>query len=148
MAEVMQMEAPAEGEVQEWEEGMEAGGPLPVQTLEVRRRDVPDRNPAPRATGAAPHSRHPITISQIRARLFLTHRLTRLPPSPAQEHGVAASDIKKLVEAGVHTVEVLAHASKKALKDIKGLSEMKVEKLKAAGASRATPNLGTPGLTL
>ena len=50
----MQMEAPAEGEVQEWEEGMEAGGPLPLQTLEVRRRDVPD-----------------ITISQIRARLFL-----------------------------------------------------------------------------
>ena len=49
MAEVMQMEAPAEG-VQEWEEGMEAGGPLPLQTLEVRRRD---RNPAPRATGAA-----------------------------------------------------------------------------------------------
>ena len=66
-----------------------------------------------------------------------------------QEHGVAASDIKKLVEAGVHTVEGLAPcASKKALKDIKGLSEMKVEKLKAAGASRATPNLGTPGLTL
>ena len=44
----------------------------------------------------------------------------------------------------MHTVEGLAHASKKALKDIKGLSEMKVEKLKAAGASRATPNLGTP----
>ena len=59
---------------------------------------VSDRNPTPRATGAAPHSRHPVTISQIRARLFLTHRLTRLPPFPAQEHGVAASDIKKLVE--------------------------------------------------
>jgi hypothetical protein len=47
----------------------------------------------------------------------------------------------------VHTVEGLAHASKKALKDIKGLSEMKVEKLKAAGASGATPNLGTPHLS-
>lgn len=47
----------------------------------------------------------------------------------------------------MHTVEGLAHASKKALKDIKGLSEMKVEKLKAAGASRATPNLGTPHLS-
>jgi hypothetical protein len=32
-------------------------------------------------------------------------------------------------------VEGLAHASKKALKDIKGLSEQKVEKLKLAGAS-------------
>lgn len=30
-------------------------------------------------------------------------------------------------------MEGLAHASKKALKDIKGLSEQKVEKLKAAG---------------
>lgn len=30
-------------------------------------------------------------------------------------------------------MEGLAHASKKALKDIKGLSEMKVDKLKAAG---------------
>ena len=38
------------------------------------------------------------------------------------------------MEAGIHTVEGLAHASKKALKDIKGLSEMKVEKLKVAGA--------------
>ena len=56
------------------------------------------------------------------------------PSSLAQEHGIAASDLKKLLEAGIHTVEGLAHAPKKQLKDIKGLSEMKVEKLKAAGA--------------
>jgi DNA repair protein RAD51 len=55
---------------------------------------------------------------------------------------VAASDIKKLLEAGIHTVEGLAHASKKSLKDIKGLSEMKVDKLKAAGTSPKI--LGTP----
>ena len=74
-----------------------------------------------------------------------------LPLPLAQEHGVAASDIKKLLEAGIHTVEGLAHASKKSLKDIKGLSEMKVEKLKAAGARPPLPspsgprsNLGTP----
>jgi len=52
------MEAPVEGNMQEWEEGMAAAGPLPLQTLE--------------------------------------------------EHGVAASDIKKLLEAGIHTVEGLA----------------------------------------
>lgn len=80
------MEAPVEGNMQEWEEGMAAAGPLPLQTLE--------------------------------------------------EHGVAASDIKKLLEAGIHTVEGLAYASKKHLKDIKGLSEMKVEKLKMAGESQ------------
>ena len=43
---------------------------------------------------------------------------------------------KKLLEAGIHTVEGLAYASKKHLKDIKGLSEMKVEKLKMAGESQ------------
>ena len=59
-----------------------------------------------------------------------------LPLPLAQEHGVAASDIKKLLEAGIHTVEGLAYASKKHLKDIKGLSEMKVEKLKMAGESQ------------
>ncbi|ACO62666.1 Rad51 DNA recombinase 1 [Micromonas commoda] len=82
------MEAPVEGDMQEWEEGMAAAGPLPLQTLE--------------------------------------------------EHGVAASDIKKLLEAGIHTVEGLAYASKKHLKDIKGLSEMKVEKLKMA-ATKVVP---------
>ena len=56
----------------------------------------------------------------------------------------------------MHTVDGLAHASKKSLRDIKGLSEQKVEKLKAAGACRlpSTPrehllppcrdNLGPP----
>tara|TARA_B110000977_G_scaffold200187_1_gene289804 strand:+ start:17681 stop:17806 length:126 start_codon:yes stop_codon:yes gene_type:complete len=39
MAEVMQVEAPgAEAAVEEWQEGMEAAGPLPLQTLEVRSR--------------------------------------------------------------------------------------------------------------
>ena len=47
---------------------------------------------------------------------------------------MAASDVKKLVEAGVHTVEGLARASKKQLTAIKGLSEQKVEKLKQIGA--------------
>ena len=107
-----------------------------------RPKPCPARNRR-RASFEAPHNSFPDSSASV----------PRAPPdppspSPAQEHGVAASDIKKLVEAGVHTVEGLAHASKKALKDIKGLSEMKVEKLKAAGASRATPNLGTPGLTL
>jgi hypothetical protein len=54
----------------------------------------------------------------------------------AQESGVAASDVKKLQEAGVHTVEGLAHASRKFLQTIKGLSEQKVEKLKGIGALR------------
>jgi len=33
----LQMEAPAEGEVAEWQDGMEASGPVPLNALEVRR---------------------------------------------------------------------------------------------------------------
>ncbi|GLC39242.1 DNA repair protein RAD51 A [Pleodorina starrii] len=48
-----------------------------------------------------------------------------------QQHGVAAADIKKLKEGGVHTVEHLAHAPKKQLSEIKGLSEAKIDKMQA-----------------
>jgi len=46
---------------------------------------------------------------------------------------VASSDVKKLQDAGVHTIEGLARASRKFLTAIKGLSEQKVEKLKGIG---------------
>ncbi len=46
-----------------------------------------------------------------------------------QAHGIPAADIKKLIEGGVHTLEALAHAPKRELTAIKGLSEAKVEKL-------------------
>ncbi|MEW5311150.1 MAG: hypothetical protein WDW38_002889 [Sanguina aurantia] len=49
--------------------------------------------------------------------------------SVLQAQGVAAADIKKLTEGGIHTVETLAHCSKKELLLIKGLSEAKIEKL-------------------
>ena len=53
-------------------------------------------------------------------------------PIPIQQltsKGISAGDIKKLIEGGVHTVECLAHLSKKELCQIKGISENKVEKL-------------------
>ena len=43
------------------------------------------------------------------------------------------ADIKKLTEGGIHTIEALAHAPKKELLAIKGLSEAKVEKLQKEG---------------
>ena len=130
MAELM--EAPVEGAVEEWQEGMEAAGPLPLQTLEVRVLAL-------YARATLDHA-HPRGTRQSRHPPFQNLSLSRSSPLPlAQEHGVAASDIKKLLEAGIHTVEGLAHASKKSLKDIKGLSEMKVEKLKAAGARPPPP---------
>ncbi len=50
-----------------------------------------------------------------------------------QAQGIPAADLKKLVEGGIHTVEKLAHSSKKELLLVKGLSEAKVEKLQNAG---------------
>jgi predicted RecB family nuclease len=48
---------------------------------------------------------------------------------------VAASDIKKLKEGGINTVEALAHATKRELCAIKGISEAKVVKLQIEGES-------------
>jgi predicted RecB family nuclease len=50
-----------------------------------------------------------------------------------QAQGVPAADIKKLMDGGIHTVEALAHAAKRELTAIKGLSEAKVEKLQKEG---------------
>ena len=52
-----------------------------------------------------------------------------IPIAQLTSKGVSAGDIKKLIEGGVHTVECLAHLSKKELCAIKGVSENKVEKL-------------------
>ena len=43
--------------------------------------------------------------------------------------GIGPPDIKKLKEAGYHTIELVAYATKKDLATIKGLSDNKVEKI-------------------
>ncbi len=51
------------------------------------------------------------------------------PIKALEEKGINAGDIKKLEEAGFHTVEAVAFTPKKALVLVKGLSEAKVDKL-------------------
>jgi DNA repair protein RAD51 len=48
--------------------------------------------------------------------------------------GISAVDVKKLIEAGLHTVEAVAYSTKKALTAIKGISEAKADKLLAEGS--------------
>jgi len=55
-----------------------------------------------------------------------------------EQHGIAGSDIKKLIDAGFHTVESVAYAPKKALLEVKGISDAKVDKL-VAEVSRLIP---------
>ncbi|TNN38330.1 DNA repair protein RAD51 A [Liparis tanakae] len=60
------------------------------------------------------------------------------PLSRLEQCGVSASDIKKLGEAGFHTIEAVAYAPKKELLNIKGISEAKADKVlvrNAAGLS-------------
>ena len=51
------------------------------------------------------------------------------PIKALEEKGINAGDIKKLEEAGYHTVEAIAFTPKKALINVKGISEAKVDKI-------------------
>ena len=51
------------------------------------------------------------------------------PVMKLQEQGISATDIKKLEEAGYHTIEAVAFTPKKHLVLVKGLSEAKVDKI-------------------
>ncbi|EHN02767.1 Rad51p [Saccharomyces cerevisiae x Saccharomyces kudriavzevii VIN7] len=52
-----------------------------------------------------------------------------VPIEKLQVNGITAADVKKLRESGLHTAEAVAYAPKKALMEIKGISEAKAEKL-------------------
>jgi hypothetical protein len=52
-----------------------------------------------------------------------------------QEAGIHPNDIKKLVEAGLNTVEAVAFTAKKHLLTIKGISEQKADKILGEGKS-------------
>ncbi|XP_057208379.1 uncharacterized protein LOC130565571 isoform X1 [Triplophysa rosa] len=51
------------------------------------------------------------------------------PVSRLEQSGISSSDIKKLEDAGFHTVEAVAYAPKKELLNIKGISEAKADKI-------------------
>lgn len=53
-----------------------------------------------------------------------------------QQCGISASDIKKLEDAGFHTIEAVAYAPKKELLNIKGISEAKADKILVRNDSR------------
>lgn len=55
-----------------------------------------------------------------------------LPIDRLEGPGIVAADIKKLKEAGYHTIESVTYATKKELSGIKGISDNKVEKIHEA----------------
>uniref|UniRef100_A0A8C5BU87 DNA repair protein RAD51 homolog n=1 Tax=Gadus morhua TaxID=8049 RepID=A0A8C5BU87_GADMO len=56
------------------------------------------------------------------------------PISRLEQSGVSSSDLKKLEEAGFHTIEAVAYTPKKELLHIKGISEAKADKILAEAA--------------
>lgn len=52
-----------------------------------------------------------------------------LPVQKLEAMGISATDVKKLVEAGFHTVESVAYTPKKQILQIKGISEVKADKI-------------------
>ena len=57
-----------------------------------------------------------------------------------QEAGIHPNDVKKLIEAGLNTVEAVAFTPKKHLLIIKGISEQKADKILAEGEPCACLN--------
>ena len=118
----MQAMPEASGEVQAVHaEEHEQPGPYPIEKLQVRSM---------RETAAL----RTLCCRRLAERVACT-----------QELGVAASDIKKLKEGGINTVESLAHSTKKELCAIKGISEAKVAKMQTEGACapfRTCPQAG------
>ncbi|KAB5517052.1 hypothetical protein PHYPO_G00185020 [Pangasianodon hypophthalmus] len=51
------------------------------------------------------------------------------PLNRLEQCGISASDLKKLEDAGFHTIEAVAYAPKKELLNIKGISEAKADKI-------------------
>eukprot|EP01088_Endostelium_zonatum_P016890 TRINITY_DN4750_c0_g1_i1.p1 TRINITY_DN4750_c0_g1~~TRINITY_DN4750_c0_g1_i1.p1 ORF type:complete len:354 (-),score=84.22 TRINITY_DN4750_c0_g1_i1:57-1118(-) len=57
------------------------------------------------------------------------------PISKLEECGITAADVKKLEAAGYHTVESVAYATKKDLQKVKGISEVKCDKVLEAASN-------------
>ena len=60
------------------------------------------------------------------------------PVGALEAHGIGSADVKKLREAGYHTIESIVYTPKKALLAIKGISEAKADKI-IAEAQKLVP---------
>eukprot|EP00759_Apiculatamorpha_spiralis_P008052 PhF_6_TR15051/c1_g1_i4/m.23631/K04482/RAD51; DNA repair protein RAD51 len=96
------------------------------EAAQTPQQQVAVASSAPQATGTEAHQ-----------------QATNSPGGPMlvqvlEQHGIAGGDIKRLIESGFHTVESIAYAPRKALLNVKGISEAKADKL-AAEAARLVP---------
>ncbi|CAG8773250.1 24138_t:CDS:2, partial [Dentiscutata erythropus] len=69
------------------------------------------------------------------------------PVTKLKEYGINESDVKKLADNGYATVEAVAFSPRKALLAIKGISEVKVDKI-LSEAIKLSPRMGFESATL
>ena len=62
--------------------------------------------------------------------------------------GVASGDVQKLKAAGYHTVEAVAYATRRKLGEVKGISEVKAQKIQEAAAKLVNMGFTTAAETL
>ena len=70
------------------------------------------------------------------------------PVNKLEQYGIAANDVKKLVDAGYHTVESVCYVPKKTLVNVKGISEAKLEKILEAASKEVRMDFMTAGAYL
>merc|ERR1719150_1970442 len=61
-----------------------------------------------------------------------------MPIGALEAYGISSADVKKLSEAGYHTVDSIVYVARKALLNIKGISEAKADKI-IAEAQKLVP---------
>lgn len=65
-----------------------------------------------------------------------------------EQYGIQANDIKKLVDAGYHTVEAVCYVPRKTLVHVKGISEAKLEKILEAATKEVKMDFMSAGTYL
>lgn len=68
-----------------------------------------------------------------------------MPIAILEQNGIAPGDVKKLVDAGIHTIEAVLFQPKKALILVKGLSETKIDKILEAAMKLCDMGFQTAG---
>ena len=91
--------------------------------MEIARSEVEDDE----ICGPLPIGKLEVSLLQCLSKRDLFHVSSEL--ISFQQHGVSASDIRKLEDHGYHSVESLAYATKKQLVAVKGISETKADKI-------------------
>ena len=70
------------------------------------------------------------------------------PIHKLEQYWITAGDVKKLIDAGYHTVEAVCYVPKKTLINVKGISEAKLDKILEAATKEVKMDFMSAGAYL